>query len=702
MNGAVRASIKVNMARLSRLSCANGVWLFLLAWLLTSCVRYEEPPSTGAKPPKAAATKRPKSAPKPEPAKPEPAKPAAKPEAAKPAAKPAPPETQPRVSYSPTHDAAIKEIFDFAGRNRWEEAEDRANALIALDSQDPAAQRVLSWVRKQRELKREQALEDRIREIDANASAFNPTVPGLLRENKDRGLPPRKDVRDAIQQIQSTPYIPESFGRTNHLKGLLFELEMAQGRMAKVLEKEVSVHLDNATLESIIFNVGQSEGVNFVADKALPAFKQTLSVNMGKVKLGNFLRYVARNMDLQFQVGDDLIWIVDAKDKNKMMEETRFYRLKRGFVLPAQLGPPEVLRTTATVNNVTTITEVQKLAKFVNDLAPTTPSIERAITNLFLGSKFFIDYEHNLIVARGTPDQLEVMDRIVQEFDKPIQQVLIEAKFITVTEATFLKLGVAWETGRDLLTAKASPATDFTGLGVGEVGLGLQETRGSILSRKNLSATLTAIQQSGESHTLSAPRLTVINNLPATIQDGKVQYYYEEYQVKQQVLQDRSSSQLVPAGKPVKLTGGVVLYVLASIGGDGRTIFLALNPQVNQDVNLAVFQEVVDRDSSGTSSRVQIKLPEWRTQDLSTRVVVRSGQTVVMGGVLERQQTTFVESVPILGSIPIIGAAFRRRAELDKPRYLFIFVTATLLSESGEFVVYDEEEPATEPKPEKK
>jgi type IV pilus assembly protein PilQ len=460
--------------------------------------------------------------------------------------------------------------------------------------------------------------------------------------------------------------------------------------MAKVLQKEVSIHLENATLENIIFTVGQAEGINFVADKSLPAFKQTLSVNMNKVKLSEFLRYVSRNMDLQFQVGDDLIWIVDAKDPKKVQEEVRIYRLRKGFILPAQLGPPEVVTTRATVNNVTTVTEVQKMAKFVNDLAPTSPSIERAITNFFTG-KYQLDYERNLIVARGTREQLEVMDKIVEEFDRAIMQVLIEARFIVVSEATFLKLGIAWETGRELLSG-GRVATDMTGLALGDVGLGLEETRGHILSRRNLSATLTAIQQSGESQVLSAPRLTVVNNLPATISDGKIQYYYEEYQVKQQILERRSSSQLVPSGKPVKVTGGVLLYVLASIGGDGRTIFLALNPQVNQDVKLVPFATITDRDDTGRIvSSFDIKLPESRTQDLSTRVVVRSGQTVVMGGVLERQQMTFVESVPILGNLPIIGAAFRRRTELDKPRYLLVFVTATLLSESGEYLVFDEE-----------
>jgi type IV pilus assembly protein PilQ len=93
-------------------------------------------------------------------------------------------------------------------------------------------------------------------------------------------------------------------------------------------------------------------------------------------------------------------------------------------------------------------------------------------------------------------------------------------------------------------------------------------------------------------------------------------------------------------------------------------------------------------------STFDIKLPETRTQSLSTRVVIKSGQTVVMGGVHEREQRTFVESVPILGNIPILGAAFRRSSQIDRPRYLLIFVTATLLSESGEYLIFDDEEEA--------
>jgi len=613
-----------------------------------------------------------------------------------------PPAAKPgKVTYSATHDAEIKAVLALAQKGEWEAAQSAAATLLAKEPTNALLQRLQTWVTQQAQRAREQAMEDKIRELDAKTSPFNPTVPGLLTEQKDRGLPARKDVRDTVDKIESTPYIPESYGRVKVEKGPLFDLEAARGPMAKILDKEVTLHLDNVPLENVIVQLSQTSGVNIVADKSLPVLQQKLSVHLDKVRLSEFFRYVARNYEVQFQVGPELVWVTDAKDPKKLMEETRFYRLRKGFVLPAQLGSEEAIRQKVTAGNVTTETETQKFKKFVNDDAPATPAIERAITNLFTGSKWFIDYEHNLIVARGTPEQLQVMDKIVEEFDRPIQQVLIEARFITVSKPAFLQLGVLWETARQ---PGAMPVPqDFTGLltsqnfpttpgGNAALGIGLQETFTNVLGRATLSATISALEQSGESQTLSAPRLTVLNNRPASIADGKVQYYYEEYTVKQTVGQYYTSSAWVPSGKPAKVTSGTELNVLASIAGDGKHIVLALNPRVNTDVQLVTFATLADYDpvTRLTVNSFALKLPEYRTQELATRVVVKSGETVVMGGVLERQKSTYVEAVPVLSNIPVLGAMFRRRTEVDKPRYLLVFVTATLISESGEYLYYDE------------
>ncbi len=628
-----------------------------------------------------------------------------------PAPAPAPAAPAPKVKYSEAHDAELKEILDLAAKNRWEEAQAKANALAVEDPKSPMVARIRTWIEQQAEAKRAQALEDKIREIDAKNSVFSPTIKSLLTEQRDRGLPARKDIRDAVSRIENSPYIPETYDKTVKEQGPLFDMESNKGRMSKMLEKEISVHLDNVPLETLLVNLSQTAGVNIVADKSLPALKQMLSVNLDKVKLGELLRYVARNYDLQFQVGDELVWVVDGKDPKQLMEETRFFRLRKGFVLPAEFGAEDVNRSQITVNNVTTVTETTKFRKFVNDEAPVMPSLEKAIKELFNGSKYLIDYERNLVVARGTPEQLDVIEKIITEFDKPIQQVLIEARFITISKPAFLQLGVLWETGRKPglvrsgtnLVEGVRPPQDFTGLvrsdTVNSLGIGIQESFTNIIRGSDLSATISALEQTGESQTLSAPRLTVLNNRPATISDGKVQYYYEEYAVKSTVQQYYTASSFVPSGKPTKITAGAELNVLASISGDGRSILLALNPRVNTDVQLVKYATLTDYQGGGGQSTFDINLPQYRTQELSTRVVVNSGDTVVMGGVLERQRSTFVESVPVLGDIPIIGALFRRRTEQDTPRYLLIFVTATIVKDSGEFLVYEKEPAAANHSP---
>jgi type II secretory pathway component GspD/PulD (secretin) len=112
---------------------------------------------------------------------------------------------------------------------------------------------------------------------------------------------------------------------------------------------------------------------------------------------------------------------------------------------------------------------------------------------------------------------------------------------------------------------------------------------------------------------------------------------------------------------------------------------------VNTDVQLVKYATLSDYDAEGNlQNTFDINLPQYRTQELATRVVVKSGETVVMGGVLERQKSTFVESVPVLGDIPLIGWLFRRRSETDTPRYLLVFVTATIITDSGEYLVYQD------------
>ena len=191
------------------------------------------------------------------------------------------PPSPPPVKYSKKYDAEIKEIMDLANKGRWEEAQAKATALHEMAPKSTLVERVYTWVVQTAQQRREQALENEIREIDAKNSVFNPTIKSLLTENKDRGLPARKDIRDTVDQIEKAPWIPDSYGKTVHEKGPLFDFESTKGRMVKMLDKEMTVHLDNVPLETMLITLSTNAGVNIVADKSLPALTNSAECEPG-------------------------------------------------------------------------------------------------------------------------------------------------------------------------------------------------------------------------------------------------------------------------------------------------------------------------------------------------------------------------------------------------------------------------------------
>ena len=607
-----------------------------------------------------------------------------------------------RVKYNASYDEELDSIFNLSEKGKWEEAEAEISLLLQEHPEDPVVQRISEWVTTQKTLLRQQAIEDRIRSVNARQTGMNPTLKELWNESKDRGLPPRKDLRDALEMIEATPYVPETFGKNVTKKGFLFDAQSEKGRMFELLKTKVSIEVENLSIQQILFELGKKEDINFVADQEMKPLKQKLTLKLNDVPLNELLEYIARNTGVKFQVGDELIWVIDGKASKELIEETRFYRLRKGFIVPAQFGPDETISVTTTPAEGPSVTrETTTYQKFVNDSKSQNPSISEAIEKFFKG-EFMIDYERNLIVATGTPSQFELLEKIIAEFDRAIQQVLIEARFITISEAAFLDLGFRWASSIGKGAVK-----DQTGISQGNIssqeGMITRITlknvfdNDSILENADLTAVLSALEQSGESQLLSSPRLTLLNNRPGKINDGEVNYYYEQFAIEEKFLGNENnfstSARLVPTGKPSKITAGVSLDVVASIGGDGQSILLALHPVVNQNVSyVSLDGQTVDQLDETDNNQMQIFLPKWRTQELSTRVVVGSGQSIMMGGVLQREQRTVVESVPILGNIPGLGAFFRKRATLDKPRYLLIFVTATLIDEDGSFITYEKPE----------
>lgn len=99
------------------------------------------------------------------------------------------------------------------------------------------------------------------------------------------------------------------------------------------------------TLESIIFTVGKNTGINFVADRSLPQFQRKLSVNLRDVPVSQFLDFASRQMDLHFEIGENLVWIVDARTQRRAASGKRvFIACAAASSCPPSLSRPKSAR----------------------------------------------------------------------------------------------------------------------------------------------------------------------------------------------------------------------------------------------------------------------------------------------------------------------------------------------------------------------
>jgi general secretion pathway protein D len=103
---------------------------------------------------------------------------------------------------------------------------------------------------------------------------------------------------------------------------------------------------------------------------------------------------------------------------------------------------------------------------------------------------------------------------------------------------------------------------------------------------------------------------------------------------------------------------------------------LTVRPTINEDgyVSLQIHQEV-----SSATSETQFDAPVISTREATTQVLVRDGQTIVLGGLTDRQHTTTHEGIPVLSSLPLIGGLFGTASKTSDANEFFLFLTPRIL-----------------------
>lgn len=275
------------------------------------------------------------------------------------------------------------------------------------------------------------------------------------------------------------------------------------------------------------------------------------------------------------------------------------------------------------------------------------------------------DNETNILMVRETAAQLEQIRKTIKKFDAEVEQIMVEARLVTASTDFTKELGVRWGFGlqSDRWVAggggSSSPyyAEDFPAIGVNtplNVDLGVKEATstfriGYASSDFLISAELSALQNEGSAEVVSQPKVITTNGKAARIESGTELPY-----------------QTVENGE-VKIEFKEVVLRLDVI------------PQINPGDRIALDLKIT-QDSVGQA----LDSGEFAidTNELVTSVVVKDGDTIVLGGVYKNKQVDGTLKTPVLGDLPGIGRLFRKETKIDEKVELLIFITPKIIRES--------------------
>ena len=270
------------------------------------------------------------------------------------------------------------------------------------------------------------------------------------------------------------------------------------------------------------------------------------------------------------------------------------------------------------------------------------------------------DESRNALLIRAPRTEFRRIERALRELDKAPTQVLIEATIVEITLTGSLEYGVEWafnnglgggRTGSGLISASGS--SDLSGVSKG-FSYSIVNNAGAVR------ATLNALANKSQLRVLSNPSVLVLDNHSAT------------FQVGDQVPVRTGNS---------TISNGVVISDSFTYKDTG--VMLSVSPSVNSGglITLGVSQAVIDIGATLDAATNQSK---FLTRQIQTRVAVRSGETVVLGGMIRENETRARGGVPALSDIPLFGALFSTTSEKRERTELMVLLTPRALEDDDQ------------------
>ncbi|MCY1392652.1 Type IV pilus biogenesis and competence protein PilQ [compost metagenome] len=263
-----------------------------------------------------------------------------------------------------------------------------------------------------------------------------------------------------------------------------------------------------------------------------------------------------------------------------------------------------------------------------------------------------VDERTNNIIAYQTRERLSELRRIVAQLDVPVPQVMIEARIVEANVDYDKSLGVLWRGSASLggnwsVSGLSKDGLPFVDLGVANAtsGIGL----GFVSDNALLDLELSAMEKTGNGEIVSQPKVVTSDKETAKILKGTEVPY-----------QEASSSGAT------------------SVSFKEASLSLEVTPQITPDSRI-IMEVKVTKDEPDYVNAMQ-GVPPIKKNEVNAKVLVRDGETIVIGGVFSNTQSKIVDKVPFLGDVPYVGRLFRRDVVQEKKSELLVFLTPRIMN----------------------
>jgi MSHA biogenesis protein MshL len=280
------------------------------------------------------------------------------------------------------------------------------------------------------------------------------------------------------------------------------------------------------------------------------------------------------------------------------------------------------------------------------------------------GRSVIVSPQAGLVTVRAYPNEIHAVKTFIQQTEMHLRrQVIIEAKIMEVTLNDDYQQGVEWS---NVLGHIESTDVDFTTSG-NIVGNAISASIGGVtgITFKNADFTnvIKLLSTQGNVQVLSSPRITATNNQKAVIKVGGDEYFVTD------ISNTTTTGTATTSTPDVELTpffSGIALDVTPQINANGEVIL-----HVHPSVTLTAEQTKIIRIGEDDYT---LPLAQSTVRESDTIIKAKSGEIVIIGGLIENRQVELESKTPLLGDIPLLGELFKSKSKTSQKKELIIML----------------------------